>query len=99
MIAFQIAVERDLPVRAFDRSRAQEGPVAEVERLEVLQIAPEITVEVDRRIGRQADEDYACPLLARQFGQAALGLVHVAERACLRDSDQPAALTAGPAVL
>ena len=99
MIAFEIAVEGDLPVGAFDHPAAQPGPVGEVQCLEILQKAAKIAVDIDRRIGGEADEDHARAFLAGQFAQAHLRLIDLAELAGFGDAYQLAIEAIGPAVV
>jgi hypothetical protein len=99
VIAFEIAVERDLPVGALDRAAAEIGPVGKIHAFEIVEEALEIIVEVERGIGRERHEDHARPFFAGQGTQGEAGLVHVAERGAFGNAQQLAVLAIGPAVI
>src|SRR5579859_1235517 len=70
MIPFQISIVRDLPVSAEDLARAVIMPGLELEVLEILEHATQVSLEVDRQSGSQDDEDHPGPLLTGQGSQA-----------------------------
>ena len=51
VITFEIAIVGDLPVRAMDRAAAHVSPLAEIERVKIIKEAPEIGIDINRRVG------------------------------------------------
>src|SRR6266436_7863814 len=99
MISLEIPIEGDLPIRAFDDPRAEEGPTGEIRRLKILQQVAVKFLNVNFSAGREYGENHAGALAARQLGEPASGFVELAEGVLFGHREQAAIVAVCPTMV
>ncbi len=99
MVAVDVAVERDLPVRSDEGAFDQQFHVGEPECVEHTVVAAEPGIEIEGGVGLEDGEDHAASLLAGKLREAVRLGVDLAELLSTRDPDERSLGVVAPGVV